>query len=60
MTREDNALGMLRATNAIQRESPGRTVIMDGLSVGNEVVDEMVWAGVGQPVHADSPSVVSH
>jgi endoglucanase len=60
MSREDYARVMLRATNAIRGVSPGRTILIDGLSVGNQVVDEMVFAGVAQSVHAYSPSGVSH
>ncbi len=60
MTREDYARVMLRATNVIRSVSPTRTIIIDGLSVGNQVVHEMIDARVAQSVHAYSPSGISH
>ena len=51
---------MSRATEAIRRHSPERTVFIDGLSVGNEPVDEMIDAGVAQSVHAYWPGGISH
>jgi endoglucanase len=60
MTRDDYARVMTRATNAIRAVNPQRTVIIDGLSVGNEVVTEMIAAGVGQSVHAYWPGGISH
>lgn len=60
MTREDYRRVMTRALNAIRSVSPGRTVIIDGLAVGNQVVEEMIDTGVAQSVHAYFPSQVSH
>jgi aryl-phospho-beta-D-glucosidase BglC (GH1 family) len=60
MTREDYARVMLGATNTIRAVSPTRTIIIDGLSVGNQVVDEMIFSGVAQSVHAYSPPGISH
>jgi endoglucanase len=60
MTRDDYARVMRRAANVIRAASPRRMVIIDGLSVGNQVVDEMIADGVVQSVHAYSPSGVSH
>jgi endoglucanase len=60
MSREDYRRVMTRATEKIRATSPDRTVIIDGLSVGNEVVDEMIPAGVAQSVHAYRPAGISH
>lgn len=60
MTREDYRRVMTRATEAIRRTSPDRLVIIDGLSVGNEVVTEMIPTKVAQSVHAYRPAEISH
>jgi endoglucanase len=60
MDREDYVRVMLRAIEAIRAISPGRTILIDGLSVGNQVVNEMIWTGVAQSVHAYTPARVSH
>ncbi len=60
MTREDYRRVMTRATEKIRETSPDRLVIIDGLSVGNEVVDEMVPTHVAQSVHAYRPAEISH
>lgn len=60
MSREDYRRVMTRTLNAIRSVSPTRTVVIDGLSVGNQVVDEMVDTGVVQSVHAYFPAQVSH
>lgn len=60
MTREDYRRVMTRALTAIRSVSPTRTVIIDGLSVGNQVVNEMLDTGVVQSVHAYFPAQVSH
>lgn len=60
MSREDYRRVMTRALNAIRSITPARTVIIDGLSVGNQVVDEMIDTGVAQSVHAYFPAQVSH
>ena len=60
MSRQDYCRVMTRATKAIRKTSPQRLVIIDGLSVGNEPVDEMVSLGVAQSVHAYRPAQISH
>ncbi|HUT95201.1 MAG TPA: cellulase family glycosylhydrolase [Thermoguttaceae bacterium] len=60
MSREDYCRVMTRATEAIRAVSPDRLVIIDGLSVGNEPVDEMIPTGVAQSVHAYWPGQISH
>lgn len=60
MTREDYRRVMARATEAIRRMSPDRIVIIDGLSVGNDVVTEMIPTKVAQSVHAYTPAGISH
>ncbi len=60
MTREDYCRVMSRATEAIRRHSPKRPIIIDGLSVGNVVVDEMISTGVAQSVHGYRPAGISH
>jgi endoglucanase len=60
MTREDYCRVMTRATMKIRETSPNRLVIIDGLSVGNDVVDEMIPTKVVQSVHAYRPAEISH
>jgi endoglucanase len=60
MSREDYRRVMTRALNAIRPVSPARTVVIDGLSVGSVVVDEMADTGVVQSVHAYFPAQLSH
>jgi endoglucanase len=60
MTRDDYHRVMSRATEAIRRHSPDRIIIIDGLSVGNEVVESMIPTGVAQSVHAYTPAGISH
>jgi endoglucanase len=60
MTREDYCRVMTRATKKIREHSPDRPVIIDGLNVGNTVVDEMIPTGVAQSVHAYHPAQISH
>jgi aryl-phospho-beta-D-glucosidase BglC (GH1 family) len=60
MSREDYRRVMTRALNAIRSVTPTRPVIIDGLSVGNQVVDEMIDTGVAQSVHAYFPGEISH
>lgn len=60
MTREDYRRVMTRATEKIRETSPDRVVIIDGLSVGNAVVDEMIPTKVVQSVHAYRPAEISH
>lgn len=60
MTREDYRRVMTRATEKIRESSPDRLIIIDGLSVGNEVVYEMMPTRVCQSLHAYFPAEVSH
>ena len=60
MSRADYARVMGRATDAIRRHSPDRIVIVDGLSVGNDIVTELIPSGVAQSVHAYWPGGISH
>jgi endoglucanase len=60
MSREDYCRVMTRATEKIRETSPDRLVIIDGLSVGNEVVTEMIPTRVVQSVHAYRPAEISH
>lgn len=60
MSREDYRRVMTRALNAIRSVTPTRAVVIDGLSVGNQVVDEMIDTGVAQSVHAYFPGEISH
>lgn len=60
MSRADYARVMGRATDAIRRHSPDRIVIVDGLSVGNDIVTELILSGVAQSVHAYWPAGISH
>lgn len=60
MSREDYRRVMTRATEAIRAHTPDRLIIIDGLSVGNVVVDEMISTGVAQSVHAYTPAGISH
>jgi hypothetical protein len=60
MSREDYRRVMTRATEKIRETSPDRLVIIDGLSVGNEVVTEMIPTRVAQSVHAYRPAEISH
>ena len=60
MTREDYCRIMTRAVEAIRRHSPKALILIDGLSVGNDPVPEMVPTGVAQSVHAYWPAQISH
>jgi endoglucanase len=60
MTREDYRRVMTRATDKIRECTPDRTIIIDGLATGNQVVYEMMPTGVAQSVHAYTPAEVSH
>ncbi len=60
MTREDYCRVMTRAIEAIRRHSPKRLILIDGLSVGDETVPEMIPTGVAQSVHAYWPAQISH
>jgi endoglucanase len=60
MTREDYRRVMTRAIDKIRECTPDRTIIIDGLATGNQVVYEMMPTGVAQSVHAYNPAEVSH
>jgi aryl-phospho-beta-D-glucosidase BglC (GH1 family) len=60
MSAEDYRRVMTRATEAIRKHTPDRIVIIDGLSVGNKVVENMIPTGVAQSVHAYTPAGISH
>jgi endoglucanase len=60
MTREDYRRVMTHATDKIRESTPDRTVIIDGLDVGNQVVYEMMPTGVAQSVHGYLPAEISH
>ena len=60
MTRDDYVRVMSRATDKIRQFNPQRIVLIDGLSVGNEVVPEMIPSKVAQSVHAYWPAEISH
>ena len=60
MSAEDYRRVMTRATEAIRKHTPNRTIIIDGLSVGNRVVENMIPTGVVQSVHAYTPAGISH
>jgi endoglucanase len=60
MRRLDYVRVMKLATDKIRETSPQRLVIIDGLDVGNSVVDEMIPTGVAQSVHAYWPGQISH
>ncbi len=60
MSAEDYRRVMTRATEAIRKHTPERVIIIDGLSVGNKVVENMIPTGVAQSVHAYTPAGISH
>lgn len=60
MTHEDYARVMTRATERIRAISPDRVIIVDGLEVGNKVVEELAPLGVAQSVHAYHPGRLTH
>ncbi|MHC4401225.1 MAG: glycoside hydrolase family 5 protein [Planctomycetota bacterium] len=60
MSREDYVRVMTRATETIREHGPNRLIMIDGLSVGKEPVDEMIPTGVAQSVHAYWPAGISH
>jgi endoglucanase len=60
MSREDYRRVMTRAADKIRESTPDRTIIIDGLSVGNEVAYEMLPTKVAQSVHAYFPAEISH
>ena len=60
MTAEDYRRVMTRGADAIRKISPDRMIIIDGLSYGNIVCEEMVPMKVAQSVHAYTPFELTH
>jgi endoglucanase len=60
MSSEVHAQAMLRAIQAIREASPDRLIIVDGLSIGQEVAYDLIPSGVAQSVHTYLPWEVSH
>ncbi len=61
MTRDDYVRVMRRTTNKIHESNPpDRVIVIDGLNVGNKIVEEMIPDGVVQSVHAYTPAGISH
>jgi len=60
MTREDYRRVMTMAVNKIRETSPRRVILIDGLDVGNSVVEEMIPTGVAQSLHAYWPGGLTH
>lgn len=60
VTRADYVRVMTRAIEAIRRHGPDRTIIVDGLSVGEIIVSELEPLGVAQSVHGYWPKALSH
>jgi endoglucanase len=60
MDRKDYVRPMRMAIDAISEISPRRLIIVDGLDVGNSVVDELVDTGAAQSVHSYWPAQISH
>ncbi len=60
MSREDYISIMSKAAEVVRSCSPGRPVIVDGISVGNYVIPEMIPLNVIQSVHAYTPALISH
>ena len=60
MSRDDYARVMKLAIDKIRQHSPDRTIIVDGLGVGNDVSKELIPTRVAQSVHAYWPGGISH
>lgn len=60
MTKEDYVEVMKMAIAAIRKYSPDRIIIVDGLNVGTEVVEDLISTKVAQSVHAYWPAQISH
>jgi endoglucanase len=60
MSREDYIGIMKRAAAVIRSHSPDRPIIVDGLSVGNEVIPELIPENMIQSVHSYTPALISH
>lgn len=60
MTGADYSRVMNAAISRIRETNPKRTIIVDGLDVGNRVAEDLIPAGVAQSVHAYWPGQISH
>jgi len=60
MSMDDYVRVMARATDAIREISPEKTIIVDGLSYGNLVVEDLIPKKVVQSVHAYTPFQLTH
>lgn len=60
MTEADYARVMRVAIDKIRETNSKRTIIVDGLDVGNRVAEDLLPTGVAQSVHAYWPAQVSH
>lgn len=60
MTAEDYCRVMQSAIDAIRAVSPDRIIVVDGLSVGRNVVECLIASQVAQSTHAYHPAQISH
>jgi aryl-phospho-beta-D-glucosidase BglC (GH1 family) len=60
MSREDYITIMSNAAAVIRSHSPKRPIIVDGLSVGNDVIPELIPLNIIQSVHGYIPALISH
>jgi len=60
VSRLDYARVMTRAIGAIRSVSPERTLIVDGMGAGDELVPELEPLGVAQSIHCYWPQELSH
>jgi endoglucanase len=60
MTAGDYSRVMKLAIERIRQTNPTRVIIVDGLAVGNRVVDELIPTRVAQSMHAYWPGQLSH
>jgi endoglucanase len=60
MTEADYSRVMRAAIDKIRETNPQRTIVVDGLDVGNRVVTDLIPTGVAQSVHAYWPGEISH
>jgi endoglucanase len=60
MTEADYSRVMKAAIDKIRETTPRRTIIVDGLDVGNRIVQDLIPTGVAQSVHAYWPGELSH
>jgi endoglucanase len=60
VSREDYITIMSKAASIIRSYTPDRIVIVDGLSVGNDVIPELIPLNFVQSVHSYVPALISH